>query len=259
MLIAAGANVNAYSRVCDVLHKEWRYETPLITLARTEQSHSLLTFLLESGANIDSGAQDVDGFNALGWATYHNNISMMELLLAHGANINQVDNRSRSPLFIAGRLGHELAAQVLLKWGANMNRRALFNDTALMNAVIRRKSGVASILIQAGADVTGKDSDGIDLLTWACLTDDVEICQLLVLAGATITQQHVDDLVSSADPSIRGWMEAQLLVVPSSLLQLCRLGIREHLCQNNNNKSITGLIGNLPLPSITKDYLRLIV
>ena len=258
MLINCGADVNAYSVVRDELDTESRNETPLLTVVRMECSVELLQLLLNNGADVNSASKDEDGSCALIWATYNRDMTVMQLLLNHGANIDHCDSGSRSPIYLAGRIGHKPATQVLLDHGANMNKTGPYNDTGLLNSVVLRQQKVAKLLIQAGADVTLTDTGGNDSLMWAIITGDTGICKMLVYAGATITQKHLDSIQQSeyCDPNFYAWLE-EFSRNPACLLHLCRLSIRKNLCQLNDNKSILNTVNLLPLPKSILEYLYL--
>ena len=88
-----------------------------------------------------------------GTAYLPNNGPMVELLLANGAHVDNVDSRGRSALYRASTEGKEDAMRLLLDKQANPNLRANDRSTPLIEAVTYAKFAAAQLLIERGADV----------------------------------------------------------------------------------------------------------
>jgi ankyrin repeat protein len=63
----------------------------------------VVKFLLANGA--DTSLVNSDGWSALHWAASHGGVPVLELLVAHGANLLQEDNSGRLPIDIARQYG----------------------------------------------------------------------------------------------------------------------------------------------------------
>ena len=74
--------------------------------------------LLESGSETET-PKPSSGARPLGWACLHGNMEAVQLLLDHGADVNNGDSRGNCPLHAAAFLGHDAIVAVLLSSGAN--------------------------------------------------------------------------------------------------------------------------------------------
>jgi ankyrin repeat protein len=88
----------------------------------------------------------------MGIATASSTTSMVEMLLAHGANVNSSDS---PPLIEAVGAGNLDIAKLLLEKGANVNPRDYkIHLTTLEEALLNRNPEMISLLIAHGADPT---------------------------------------------------------------------------------------------------------
>lgn len=88
----------------------------------------MLEFLISKGG--DPNEVDDDKISNLAWASISNRVSIVQSLLAHGAQVNTVDRFGMTPLLYAASINH--------------------GDTAVMEK-----------LIAAGADPTAKNKEGL--------------------------------------------------------------------------------------------------
>jgi len=89
---------------------------------------------------------------------------LMEVLLARGAEANEVDAKGRTPLMIAARRGDIEKTQFLLNAKANVNAPPNGNHTALILASSRGHLEMVDLLLVAGADVNAATLKGNSLL-----------------------------------------------------------------------------------------------
>jgi ankyrin repeat protein len=88
----------------------------------------------------------------MGIAAASSTTSMVEMLLAHGANVNSSHSH---PLIEAADAGNLDIAKLLLENGANVNAQGYIKlETALSKALGRSNSEMISLLIAHGADPT---------------------------------------------------------------------------------------------------------
>ncbi len=105
--------------------------------------------LLDAG--VDARERYGNDLTALMWACGHDEGvgssavgRVVDLLLAHGAAIDDADNRGRTALMIASSLGDAGAVDILLRHGADAARRDKAGKTArdlAANADVRAKLG----------------------------------------------------------------------------------------------------------------------
>ena len=99
-----------------------------------------------------------------------NHIKIMQYMLKQGANVNEVDNDNQSALLIACEYGNmspymrEAVIELLLKHGADVDQQSFKRWTALMRASLNGHIGVARILLQYNPQVNLKDSEGFTAL-----------------------------------------------------------------------------------------------
>ncbi len=118
-----------------------------------------------------------------------------------GVIINEkVRKQKCTPLHIAVSCGTLESVQLLLDHGANVESRDISKRTPLHDAVMRGFVDTCKLLIESGAQVNAKDMSGstpiFDLVpaqqrSWN-ISNALEICSLLVNAGAEINIQNDD-------------------------------------------------------------------
>jgi len=152
--------------------------------------------LLLSGASLearDTMAQwRTTNFTPLALAIYKNDMPMVRMLLARGANLNSTDNDGRSvPRDIIMNTAVEKAdvdiVRLLLDSGAHVDAHTGMNVTPLMLAARDNRVNVVTLLIARGADVRAKDDRGFTPMSFArarSKTDRSRVIRLLLNAGA---------------------------------------------------------------------------
>ena len=127
-----------------------------------------------------------------------------------------------TPLHLAVRLGAVSKVEFLLAAGAEVNERDNDSWTPLREAVWSENPRIVRMLLAAGADVNLKYKDGVMLLHVAVACDHTEMLRLLLDAGADVNAKRSDGwtplheavssgsrdkvqmlLAAGADPSIK--------------------------------------------------------
>jgi ankyrin repeat protein len=111
--------------------------------------------LLAHGADIN--ARDIGGRTQLHYAAEEGRVNVAELLLAHGADVNAKDNEGKTPLRKAAESGKKELAVLLLANGADVNARDNIGLTPLYRPFSKDES---ELLLAHGADVNAKDNEG---------------------------------------------------------------------------------------------------
>jgi ankyrin repeat protein len=157
-LLDAGASLNA--RAC----KGHGGLTPYHCAAATPAMSTILASLLEHAQVPQyylTASPNADPANSLlHQAAITGNISGLEILLKHGANIECLDLGWRTPLCIAAGQGHVVFVHRLLQLGCSVNIRDRSLETPLMHAARADRSDVVQLLKRARADLLLRNTDG---------------------------------------------------------------------------------------------------
>ena len=106
-------------------------------------------------------ARDVStGQTALHIVTQRRDMTWLDYLVGHGANVNQGDDHGLTPLQLAVNLGWREGAEFLVEHGAQTGISNDAGETPLISAVHRRDLQLMKILLQAGADPDRSDNSG---------------------------------------------------------------------------------------------------
>lgn len=174
---------------------------------RYRKSKDVVELLIKSGADMNAKYK---GKTVARHMIDTGNKDMAELLINSGADINAKGDAGETALMIVASKGNKDIAEMLIKAGADVNAKNNGDGTALSWAIINEKKDVAEMLIKedadrdaalikisetgqpdsvkflidVGADVNAKDSEGLSVLTHAILYGQKDIAQLLRDAGA---------------------------------------------------------------------------
>lgn len=176
LLLDKGANVNPSTR----------YKTPLMHAA-SEGNDEIIKFLLSRGAQVNV---QTDEGTALMMAVNGGHAETLKLLLAAGANVKAVHRTGDQALIMAARQRsyrnptlepNSEIVQLLLDHGADPNARGDWGRTALMHANTGAK---VKLLVAARADVEAKDDDGQTALMKAAADGNAGVASALIENGA---------------------------------------------------------------------------
>lgn len=133
--------------------------TPL-HIAAWHGHSEVVELLLERGADLE--AIDKTGMTALHWAAAYGALETVKTLVAKGANVNAKNKYGGNPLgaVTMGRGECKEVALFLLDKGADISLRHSDGSTVLHKAVLNGEPDVLRILIENGADPAVKDKDG---------------------------------------------------------------------------------------------------
>jgi len=153
------------------------------------------------------------GWTPLHWAAYQGDLAIAKVLIAHGANINAVDNGfGLRPLHasLMGR-GGEVGA-VLLKAGADFrtpDRRGL---TPLHQAAYGGSIVMIEELIRLGADVNARDKSYRTPLLASLEARRSDVAQLLIRRGAVIRNDKTGQ-ASLIEAAQKGFTEIAVVLL----------------------------------------------
>ena len=175
------------------------------------QQMPLVELLLEAGADPDDGV-------TLPIAASAGNLAVLELLHAHGADVNQAWATDGSAALYAILHWTETPVGVhwLLEHGADPDPVFASNGETPLHVVARRgDAALAASLVARGADVTRPRADGRTPYAVAALNGNREVAEWLLLHGASAELSAVDRLVAACSQGDRATVDAMLATRPA--------------------------------------------
>ena len=107
---------------------------------------------------VDVNAKDSEGRSALFAAIPMGDITIVLLLIAHGANVNE-SRSGCTPLMFACSIGNFKIVEILIQEEANLNDIDQFSGySAIVCATINGNEAIMNLLIKKGADVSIDDN-----------------------------------------------------------------------------------------------------
>ncbi|XP_013420922.1 uncharacterized protein LOC106181164 isoform X2 [Lingula anatina] len=132
--------------------------------AKRPPNDCLKILLRQSDIQSEINARDYEGHTPVHVAVTHNNFEAVELLLAHGADVDAMDGKSgKTALFHAAENNQYQMVKKLLDLGCSVNLQNYSGTTALQATSGRGHMDVVMLLIRYGADTSVRSSkeDGI--------------------------------------------------------------------------------------------------
>ena len=156
------------------MYYDWRFDgLPLVQL------------LVEKGADVN--VANVSGNTPLHIATEMGNEPLVNFLLDHGADAKAKNNIGDTLLHSAGRTRNRIIKLTLVKRllskGVNIDHLNDRNESAILISARNGNQGLVQSLIEAGANVDGKDSDGFTLLHFNI---DAQLVEILLKKGLDV-------------------------------------------------------------------------
>ena len=163
----------------DAVDESWKNETVLHVAAQYNRPR-ILELLLDKGAKAVLNAVDDDGATALHRAAVAGQEGNIKILLSAGARLD-------APILRAAATGNEQEAKSLLD--EDMGQREVkdsFGWTPLHWAVATNNRDVAELLLGAGAEAGARDDQGMSALYYSCIHGNLDLADQLVRSGAPV-------------------------------------------------------------------------
>ena len=151
-----------------------------LQLASANGDVAVVELLLAHGADVH--AENPDGDAPLTLASENGHAAVVEVLLAHGADANA--NNDVWALIVASSHGHAAVVEVLLAHGANIH---VFDDEVLLNASLNGRATIVELLLAHGANV---HADYDRALRDASVNGHAAVVEVLLAHGADVHAQN---------------------------------------------------------------------
>lgn len=141
----------------------------------------------------------INGYNDRGqfplfYATIKNDTTAFNILVANGANVNQLtrfgnSNNNATCMTFAAQEGYMGIVKTLLDNNVNIESREEHGCTPLRIAARNGQTDLVKYLISKGAEIDTKANDGATPLEHAAAKGHIDIIELLLQHGANINHQ----------------------------------------------------------------------
>ncbi|CAG9862038.1 unnamed protein product [Phyllotreta striolata] len=142
----------------------------------------------------DVNVKDANNLTPLHWACFYGQINSVQLLVEHGADINELGPEEETPLILAAAGGHHDIVRFLIAHGADVNHTDHMCNSSLMYAAKGNHPHTCQELLLNGADFSVVNLNDENALTIA--VDNNSILAQIVLEKFIILQ-----LESAGNPS----------------------------------------------------------
>jgi ankyrin repeat protein len=164
--------------------------TPLLYAVK-EKRIRMSSMLLSQG-KADPNLPSVKGVLPVNLAAENADLNMIHLLVKYGAQINKKDGNSRVALHLAVESGNEEMVEYLLKAGADVNARDELGQTPLMCVwEEKRETTISEKLLKSGANINAVNNEGDTSLMYAIRQGNVERSRFLINQGADLSIRNV--------------------------------------------------------------------
>ena len=137
--------------------------TKLIDAVKQGDAAAVRALIAQKAPGNNVNASDPDGSTALHWAVQRDDVALIDMLLAAGADVKAATRYKITPLSLACTNGNARVVDRLLKAGADPNAVSEEGQTALMTASLTGKPDAVKLLLEAGANAQrGRALQGAD-------------------------------------------------------------------------------------------------
>ena len=150
-----------------------------------QKNSSAIETLLQQGADVN--APQGDGATALHWASYWDDIELVDRLIAAGADVNSANDLRVTSLALASANANAAIVERLLRAGANADAAGETGVTPLMEAARAGGLSAVDVLLEFEADVNAHTTDRRQTaLMWAAAQRHPEVVGVLLAHDADV-------------------------------------------------------------------------
>jgi ankyrin repeat protein len=150
-------------------HAQFSESYKFLEAVRKKDGAKVTDALNEPGTQIVNTKDVTTGESGLHIVTARRDLTWMQFLVAHGANVNVRDAKGTTPLVMAANLGFLEGVDFLITSGARVDDPNNTGETPLISAVHRHDLGLVRALLKAGANPDRPDNSGRSARDYATL------------------------------------------------------------------------------------------
>jgi ankyrin repeat protein len=150
-------------------HAQFSESYKFLEAVRKKDGQKVTDALNEPGTQIVNTRDTITGESGLHIVTARRDLTWMQFLVAHGANVNARDAKGTTPLVVAANLGFIEGLDFLITSGARVDEPNNTGETPLITAVHRRDLAMVRALLKAGANPDRPDNSGRTARDYATL------------------------------------------------------------------------------------------
>jgi len=163
--------------------------TPLFIAVKNKHK-PVVEYLLSKGTRIDE-KNGQDGTTALYKACADGSLDIAIVLVDAGADVNLKSSHGFTPLFIAAENKHKPVVEYLLSKGARVNEKNGPHElTAIYKACADGLLDIVTVLVNAGADLNLKSTEGFSPLFAAVQNKHKPVVEYLLSKGARVDEKN---------------------------------------------------------------------
>ena len=143
---------------------------------------------------VDVNLRYLDNLTLLFWAIISEQIEITRILIDSGADINvkAEDIEEFTPLHLAAYKNQKEIMKILIDSGADINAKDKGGETLLHRAAYDNQKEIMKILIDRGADINAMGRDSLIPIHMAIINNQWEAVNLLIRSGATKLKFYCD-------------------------------------------------------------------
>jgi len=150
-------------------HAQFSESYKFLEAVRKKDGQKVTDALNEPGSQIVNTRDSITGESGLHIVTARRDLTWMQFLVGHGANVNARDAKGTTPLVLAANLGFIEGVDFLITSGARVDEPNNTGETPLITAVHRRDLAMVRALLKAGANPDRPDNSGRSARDYAML------------------------------------------------------------------------------------------